>query len=177
MKEYLQLIGLGMVLVLVQGLVLESVSERFYPDLVLIFALAMGLRSGGGIGGLVLAFALGFLVDAGSSQSQPGLYALLRGTACALTRVFDRALYLRSGGPWALYVGAYVVLDGFLLAALLQLFATAGTTVSWDQILWRTPGVAILTALCASTVLRWLRRFDGVGGHETGWGLLSSRMS
>ena len=173
MKGYIQLIGLGLAMLLVQGLALESISERFYPDLVLIFALAMGLRAGG-VSGLVLAFGAGFLVDVGSAHSQPGLYALLRGTACALTRVFDRALYLRSGGPWALYAGAYVVLDGFLLGVLLQLFVPQAM-LSWDQILWRTPGVAVLTALCASPVLRWLRRLDPAGSHETGWGLLGSR--
>jgi len=174
-KEYVQLVGLGLALVVVQGLALESISERFYPDLVLIFALAMGLRTRG-IGGLVLAFGAGFLIDVSSAQSQPGLYALLRGTACAATRLFDHALYLRSGGPWVLYVGAYVVLDGILLGLLLHWFAPE-SVVSWSDVLGRTPFVAILTAACASPILRWLRRFDAVGGHETGWGLLGSRAS
>lgn len=172
MKGYAQLVAIGLALVVLQGLALESISERFYPDLVLIFALAMGLRARG-IGGLVLAFAIGFLVDV-TAQVQPGLYALLRGTACATTRLMDRALYLRSGGPWALYVGAYVVFDGIFMGVLLQLFARE-VAVAWDAILWRTPGVALLTALCAAPLLHWLRRFDSSASHETGWGLIGSR--
>ncbi len=174
MKGYFQLIGLGLAMVAVQGLVLESISESFYPDLVLVFALAMGLRTRG-ISGLLLAFGAGFLVDVGSAHAYPGLYALLRGTACAATRLFDRALYLRSGGPWVLYVGAYVFADGILLGLLLQIF-TPESAISFGEILWRTPFVALLTALCAAPILGWIRRFDSVGGHETGWGLLGSRV-
>ena len=67
------------------------------PDLILIFALAMGLR-GGGLQGLILAFGAGFVLDV-LSVSPLGLYALLCGTACAATRLFDKALYLRAAGP------------------------------------------------------------------------------
>jgi len=174
-KGYIQLVALGLGMVAVQGLVLESISESFYPDLVLVFALAMGLQTRG-ISGLFLAFAAGFLIDVGSAQAYPGLYALLRGTACAATRLFDRALYLRSGGPWVLYVGAYVFVDGMLLGLLLRVFAP-DVAIPFGQILWRTPLVAIMTALCAAPILGWIRRFDAVGGHETGWGLLGSRVS
>lgn len=176
MTELLKLIALGILMALMQGVAIEIaslLSFSAYPDLVLVFALAMGLRQPG-LGGLVLAFAAGFLIDAGASPSQPGLYALLRGTACALTHVFDRALYLRAGLPWALYVGAYVVVDGILLG-LVTHYLVDDAAVSWDAIIRRTPGIAVLTAICAAPLLGMFRRLDSGGGYETAWGLLGSR--
>ena len=79
----LRLIGLGLGLLLLHTLVtVLPVAAR--PDFVLVFTLALGLR-GGAIGGLVVAFGVGFSVDV-LSGSPLGLYALLRGTSCAATR-------------------------------------------------------------------------------------------
>jgi hypothetical protein len=169
-----RLLVIGLVIVLVQGVTVEILPELLVPDLVLVFALAMGLRSQG-LSGLVLAFGIGFLIDVGISPAQPGLYALLRGTACGLTRIFDRALYLRGGLPWALYVAGYVLLDGVLLGVVTHAWPSGGA-VSWDVIFRRTPGVALATAACAAPLLRLFRRLDGNGSNETGWGMLGSRI-
>jgi rod shape-determining protein MreD len=171
----LRLLAIAIGIALVQAIALQIFPERlFYPDLVLVFALAMGLRSQG-VSGLVLAFGIGFLVDIGITGGQPGLYALLRGTACGLTRIFDRALYLRGGLPWALYVAGYVLLDTILLGLLTNTWRTTGA-LEWGDILKRAPGVAVATALCAAPLLRLFRRLDPNGGNETGWGLLGSRI-
>jgi rod shape-determining protein MreD len=168
----LRLFALGVGVVLIHSVVSQILPELLYPDLVLVFALAMGLRSQG-LSGLILAFGMGFLVDV--TIGQPGLYAFLRGTACGLTRIFDRALYLRGGLPWALYVAGYVVLDAILLGVVTQAWPTT-LGLEWDVILRRTPGIALATALCAAPLLRLFRRLDATGGNETGWGLLGSRI-
>jgi rod shape-determining protein MreD len=171
----LRLVALGLGIALLQLIALQIFPSFLYPDLVLVFALAMGLRTQG-LGGLILSFAIGFLIDVGITPAQPGLYALLRGTACGLTRIFDRALYLRGGLPWALYVAGYVVLDSILLGVVTHAFSTTTGAISWDDILLRTPGVMIATAACAAPLLRLFRRLDATGGSETGWGLLGSRI-
>jgi len=170
----LRLVAIGLGIVLAQLIALQIFPIVLYPDLVLVFALAMGLRMQG-LSGLVLAFGIGLLIDVGIAPDQPGLYALLRGTACGLTRIFDRALYLRGGLPWALYVAGYVVVDAVLLGMVTHAWPTEGT-ISWEDILRRTPGVALSTAMCAAPLLRLFRRLDATGGSETGWGLLGSRI-
>jgi rod shape-determining protein MreD len=172
----LRLLAIAIGISLVQAIALQVFPEKyFYPDLVLVFALAMGLRSEG-VSGLVLAFGIGFLVDVGiTTGGQPGLYALLRGTACGLTRIFDRALYLRGGLPWALYVAGYVVLDSLLLGLVTNTWRTTGA-LEWADILKRTPGVALATAVFAAPLLRLFRRIDPTSGSDTGWGLLGSRI-
>jgi rod shape-determining protein MreD len=170
----LRLFAIAIGIALVQAIALQIFPEVLYPDLVLVFALAMGLRSQG-ISGLILAFGIGFLIDVSIASTQPGLYALLRGTACGLTRIFDRALYLRGGLPWALYVAGYVVLDSVLLGLVTNTWRTTGA-LEWADILKRTPGVALATAVFAAPLLRLFRRLDATGGSETGWGLLGSRI-
>lgn len=171
--EVLRLLALALGISLVQLVAQQIFPEMFYPDLVLVFALAMGLRSQG-LAGLILSFGIGFLIDVGVS-GQPGLYALLRGTACGLTRIFDRALYLRGGMPWVLYVAGYAVVDAILLGMVTNAWPTTGE-IDWTDILHRTPGIALATAACAGPLLRVFRRLDATGGSETGWGLLGSRI-
>lgn len=170
----LRLVALSLGIALLQLIAIQIFPKFLYPDLVLVFALAMGLRSQG-TSGLILAFAIGFLIDIGIAPAQPGLYALLRGTACGLTRIFDRALYLRGGLPWALYVAGYVVVDSVLFGIVTHAWPTVGP-VSWEDILRRTPGMALATAACAAPLLRVFRRLDATGGNETGWGMLGSRI-
>jgi hypothetical protein len=170
----LRLVAIGLGIALLQLVAMQLLPGFLYPDLVLVFALAMGLRSQG-TSGLILSFAIGFLIDIGIAPAQPGLYALLRGTACSLTRIFDRALYLRGGLPWALYVAGYVAIDAVLLGMVTNAWPTTGA-LKWNDILVRTPGVAIATAACAVPLLRVFRRLDATGGNETGWGMLGSRI-
>lgn len=173
MKSFLQLVGFGIALLVAQMVVLRLLPPTLCPDLILIFALAMGLRIGG-VTGLVLAFGIGFLVDA-TAEPAPGLNALLYGTACALTRLFDRALYLRAGGPWSLYVAGYVVLH-MVLRVLIEGTFTPEAAPTWTEAAWRIPGVSVVTALCAGPLLKVFRKLDPASGSETGWGLLHQRV-
>jgi rod shape-determining protein MreD len=165
----MRLLGVGLCLLLAQALS-WNLPEALRPDLILIFALAMGLRLRG-TGALLLAFAFGLAFDLGSG-ALPGLYAFLRGTACAATRLFDRALYLRAPLPWAIYVLAYCVLDAFLMGAVVRFFVPT-TTLTWDAILTRLPMMAILTALVAAPLLGVFRRLDPEASPQAAWGLLA----
>ena len=166
MKARLQLFGLGLALLLGQALVAAILPQGIRPDLVLVFVLAIGLRTAG-IGPLTLAFFFGFIVDV-QSTSPLGLYALLRGTACASTRLMDRALYLRAAMPWTLYVLAYAVVDNLLLGGLLRLLRPE-EALAWQTILLRIPGNAILTALVAVPLLGLMRRLGTDPEAESNW--------
>ncbi len=83
------------------------------------------------------------------SGAPQGLFALLCGTACAATRLFDKALYLRAAAPWATYVGVYVLANWVLLGVAQRLFAPAGAS-EWADLLVRAPGTALATALAAA---------------------------
>ena len=175
MKNIARLGGVGLALVLAQVLLSEVLPARARPDLVLVFALAMGLRSGG-TRGLFLAFALGFVADV-LSGSPLGLFALLRGTACALTRIFDRALYLRAPVPWTAYVAGYTLLDGCLLGLALRVFLPE-SALGWGTILSRLPGEIVLTALVAAPLLLLFLRLDvdtEPDGRRSGFGLIGTR--
>jgi hypothetical protein len=172
MRGYLQLAGLAIGLLVVHAVGQRLLPEAIAPDIMLIFAVAMGIRAGGS-GGLMLAFGAGLLIDMGLAGSQPGLFALLRGTACALTRVADGALYLRAGGPWALYAGCYVFVDAILLG-LVSRALMQETALAWGDMLWRMPGVALTTGLAAVPVLSLVRKLD-TESTDAVWGLVGSR--
>ena len=146
MSALLRLVGVGIALLLAQALarlVLPAVAQ---PDLVLVYALALGLR-GGGLQGLLLAFGAGFVEDV-LSGSPPGLFALLCGTACAATRLLDRALYLRAAGPWATYVGVYALLNFALCGFALRMFAPAAA-LPWDLLARARARLGAAHARCA----------------------------
>ncbi len=168
---FLKLLGLAVALLLGQSLVAEVLPVRTRPDLVLIFALAMGLRAAA-TQGLVLAFGMGFVFDV-LSGSPPGLYALLRGTAAAATRLLDRALYLRAALPWAIYVAGYAVFDWILLGGALRLFAP-DASLTWSELALRVPGSAILTTLIAAPLLAVFMRLDFDPEGESAWPTLGS---
>jgi rod shape-determining protein MreD len=157
-------------MLLCQVLMIAVLPAAVRPDLVLVFALAMGLRSHA-TSGLVWAFAAGFAVDA-LSGSPLGLYALLRGTAAAATRVFDKALYLRAPLPWAIYVLAWSIADAALLMGLLSLFDD-GSGLSWGTLAVRLPGSALLSALFAALLLGVFRRLDPDPAAEGSLGSLA----
>ena len=125
----------------------------------------MGL-GGRGPSGLLLAFAAGFVVDA-LSGSPPGLFALLRGTACALTRAVDHALYLRAPLPWALFVCGYAAFDAVALGICQRVFLEGGA-LPWTRILLELPGAALSTALLAAPLLALFLRLDVEPGRDTG---------
>jgi cell shape-determining protein MreD len=162
-----KLAGLGLAAVLLQALAQAIFPAWLRPDLVLVFALAVGMR--GGTGGLLLAFGSGFVVDA-LSGSPPGLFALLRGTACAVTRAADHALYLRAALPWALYVLGYCVFDAVALGLCHRFFLDGGSP-PWTLILTRLPGTALFTALVAGFLLPVFLRVDAEAGREQGLAL------
>lgn len=166
MIQTLKLVGLGLLLLLCQALAKELFHERIRPDPLLVYALAMGLRAGT-VSPLLLAFGFGFTMDV-LSGSPLGLFALLRGTACATTRLFDRALYLRATSPWTVYVLVYALVDGTLPGLILG-FVVPEAAPSWTSVLLRIPGSAIVTAILAGPVLSIVRRLGADTEGETSW--------
>ena len=171
MKERALLVAVGLALLLAQAVVQGVLPAAFRPDLVLVYALALGLRAGSSFG-LVLAFGAGFAVDA-LSGAPLGLFALLRGTACVATRLFDGALYLRAPGPWAIFVAAYAVADLALMGVCLHWFAPEAA-LPWADLVLRAPGTALASAIAAAPFLALFRRLDSEGGREGGLGLIAS---
>ncbi len=167
----MRLIGIGMVLLLAQALARAVLPTLAQPDLVLVYALALGLR-GGGVQGLLLAFGAGFVVDV-LSASPPGLFALLCGTGCAATRLLDRALYLRAAAPWAAYVGVYT-LANFALFGFAQRMFAPDTVIAWSDLLMRAPGAAVTTALCAAPLLAVFRRLLVEADRDGSWPVLAT---
>ncbi len=177
MKALAKLAAAGLALVLLQKVLLAAVlPAAALPDLVLVFALALGLRSSGSRG-LILAFALGLLVDV-FSGSPPGLFALLRGTACAATRAFDRALYLRAPAPWIAYVTGYTIADGLLMGLALRIILPE-SALGWWTVVSRLPGGLVANAIIAAPLLLLFLRLDGdaePGTRRDGLGLIGTRL-
>lgn len=169
MKIAAVVVGLGLVLLLAQALLIAALPAEIRPDLILIFALAMGLRAGSSYG-LLLAFAFGFAVDA-LSGAPLGLFALLRGSACAATHMLDGALYLRAPAPWAVFVAAYAVADILIMGLVLQWFAPEAA-LGWGSLAIRMPGIALSTALVAAALLPLFRRLDPEPGREGAFGFV-----
>jgi rod shape-determining protein MreD len=170
-KDRALLVALGLVLLLGQALLQGILPPWIRPDLLLVFALALGLRERATFG-LLLAFLAGFAVDA-LSGAPLGLFALLRGTACAATRALDGALYLRAPAPWAVFVAAYAAADLLLMGLCLYWFLP-GSTLPWTALLLRMPGVAFTSALVAPALFVLTRRLDSERAREGGMGLLVS---
>jgi cell shape-determining protein MreD len=168
MSRLARLAALGFALVILQALLISIFPVWMRPDLVLIFALAMGL-CGPGSSRLVLAFAFGAAVDV-LSAGPMGLFALLSGTACAVTRLVDNSLYLRASGPWASYVAAYVVFNALLLGLVQRLFVEA-SPLPWLEILLRIPGTAVMMALTSAPLLGLVLRLDAEPVHDSGFHL------
>ena len=166
MKPRAKLLGTALALLLAQQLSNLITPEWARPDLVLAFALALGLRERA-TEALVLAFVAGFAVDA-LSAAPLGLHALLRGTACVATRFADRALYLRAPLPWAIYACAYVVLDAALLVGLMRAFS-AEAGVALAAVALYVPGAALAMALVAAPLYLWMERIGGGLDAEAGW--------
>ena len=103
-----------------------------------------------------------------------GLYALLRGTSCAATRLFDRALYLRASLPWIIYAAGYAMVDLLLMGLTLRLMVPDGA-IPWTSLLLRAPLSALLTAALAVPVLWAVQRLDSESPGEKAWTALSSR--
>ncbi len=152
-----KLAGVGLGLVLLQVLLASVLPSAIRPDLVLVFALALGLRSGGTTG-LFLAFGLGFTVDV-LSGSPPGLFALLRGTACVATRALDHVLYLRAPGPWVAYVVGYTIVDALLMGLALNVFLPE-SALGWVTVLRRLPGQVVVMAIVAAPLLLLFLRLE-----------------
>lgn len=172
MKGLVRLVGIGLLLLLAQAITRAVLPTLAQPDLVLVYALALGLR-GGGVQGLLLAFGAGFVEDV-LSASPPGLFALLCGTACAATRLLDRALYLRAAAPWAGYVGVYTLANFVLFGATQRMFAPDGA-FAWSDLLVRAPGAAITTALCAAPLLHVFRRLLVEADRDGSWPVLAAQ--
>jgi rod shape-determining protein MreD len=168
-KERLQIVGLGVALLLLQQLANLVAPVWLRPDLVLAFALALGLRARA-TESLVLGFGIGYVVDV-LSAAPLGLHALLRGTACVGTRIFDRSLYLRAPLPWALFVFGYALADAVGVALVLR-FATTGAELPWLEVLLRAPGCALTTAIAAAPLLGLVLRISSDTGREEGLVLL-----
>ena len=172
MTGQLKLLGLGLGLLVLHALVTVVMPAGARPDLILVFALALGLRAAG-TQALVLSFFLGFCVDV-LSGSPFGLYAFLRGTACAATRLLDRALYLRAPLLWALYVACYALADALLMGLSLHVLVPEGT-IPWVTILLRVPVSALMSAVLSMPLLSLVQRVDAEAQGEGGWTSLTSR--
>jgi rod shape-determining protein MreD len=168
LKAQLKLLALGAACVVVQSLFMTLSERRMYPDLVLILALALGLRGSGTLP-LVMAFGFGFAIDVLSSSH--GLYALLRGSGCAFTRMASGALYLRASSPWALYVFGYVLLDQVLLGAITHGLKPE-VAPTWQDLLWPAPLMALLTSAVAWPLYPLIERLDSSGSYDQGWSTL-----
>jgi rod shape-determining protein MreD len=170
---HLKLLGLGVLLLLLHALGTSILPALARPDFVLIFVLTLGLRIGGGTGALALAFLMGFCVDV-LSGSPLGLYALLRGTACVVTRLVDRALYLRASLPWAIYVMAYAFVDAVLMSLTLRLLVPEGV-IPWGTVLLHVPLAGFITAILAVPLLSATQRLEAEVQGEGAWTSLSTR--
>jgi len=168
----LRLLALALLLLLAQQLIVALLPAWARPDLLLVFALALGLRARA-TESLILAFGVGFALDA-MSGAPAGLYALLRGTACAATRLVDRALFLRAALPWLLFAGVYAIVDGLLLGGLMRLFAPA-SALGWLDVVARQFGNAVATAVVALPVLYAVTRADGESDADGTVPLMGSR--
>lgn len=162
--------ALGLTLLLAQALVVTLLPPTARPDLVLIFAMAMGLRRGHETRALVLAFGIGFALDV-LNGNPPGLWALLRGTACVATRLFDQALYLRAPAPWGVYATGWALADWALQALVMHSFVP-DVPLPWSDVLRHAPLSAVATGLCAALLLGVFRRFDADAERDGSWGLL-----
>jgi rod shape-determining protein MreD len=167
----LRLLALGVALLAGQALVVRLLPEAFRPDLVLVFALAMGVRRNSATLALGLAFGFGFAFDV-LTGSPGGLYALLRGTACVATRALDRALYLRAPVPWGLYAAGWTLADWTLMALVLRILRPEALP-TWGEALLRAPGSALATALAAALLLGVFRRIEMAEERDTSWSVLS----
>jgi rod shape-determining protein MreD len=172
MSGLFRLLGIGLALLLAQAVTRIVLPKVAQPDLILVYALALGLR-GGGVQGLLLAFGAGFVEDV-LCGSPPGLFALLCGTACAATRLLDRALYLRAAAPWAAYVGVYTLANFALFGAAERMFAP-DSVIAWSELLVRAPGAAITTALCAAPLLHVFRRLLVEADRDGSWPSLATQ--
>jgi rod shape-determining protein MreD len=169
MSALLRFVGVALALLLAQQLAVVLLPGMARPDLPLAFALAMGLRARP-TEGLLLAFALGYAVDA-LSGAPPGLNALLAGTACAGTRLADRALYLRAVLPWTAWVVACAAASPLLVGAALASFSDVPPP--WLDLLLHAPGTAIATALCALPLQRILRQIEAGAEREAAGPLIA----
>ena len=167
MNGALRLTALGLGLLAFQALLAELLPASLRPDAVLVFAAALGLRRAGGLQCLLLAFGIGFAVDV-LSGSPPGLYALLRGTACAATRALSRAVYLHTPLSWALYCGAYALVDWVALGLLLRAIAPAAA-LPWQEFAPAALGSAALTVPVAGVLLGLFRRVAPDRGNAPDW--------
>jgi rod shape-determining protein MreD len=163
-------LALTLALLALQQFVASTFPEAFRPDLLLILALALGLRQAA-IGSLLGAFGLGFVVDL-LSGAPVGTYALLRGTACAATRLADRTLYLRAPLPWGVYSAVYQGVDFVLLGAVSGLLLPEAGG-DWGRLAAQTPGAMIATGLAAIPLAALLKRWGLVPAPGTGASLLS----
>jgi rod shape-determining protein MreD len=168
-KERLQIAGYAVAVLLLQELANLLSPTWARPDLVLAFALALGLRRRG-TESLLFAFGIGYAVDA-LSAAPLGLHALLRGTACAATRAFDRSLYLRAPLPWATFVLGYALVDALGVALVLRV-ASPEAELSWLEVVTRAPGGALLTAIAAAPLLGLVQRISSDAGRDEGRTLL-----
>jgi rod shape-determining protein MreD len=153
----LKLLLVAVTLLAIQQLMANALPEVFRPDLLLIFALALGLRAAA-VGPLLGAFALGFVVDL-LSGSPVGTYALLRGTACAATRLADRSLYLRAPLPWAIYSAVYQGID-FVLLWVITALLLPDAAGDWGRLAVQAPGAMLATGLAAIPLAALFQRWS-----------------
>jgi rod shape-determining protein MreD len=172
MRAGLRWIALALALTLAQQLAVAVLPELFRPDLVLVLALVMGLRARA-LEGLLFAFGIGYALDA-FSGAPLGLHALLFGTACAVTRALDRALYLRAPLPWGVYSAGYAALNALLMGAVLDNFGVQ-PPVPWGAILMRLPGTALCTGLLAVPLYSLFRLVEADAERDSGWASLDPR--
>jgi len=169
-KTAAKLLALGAILVLAQVFLRSSLPSALSPDLVLIFAAAMGLRTSGTLG-LWVACGAGLMVDVLSS-SPAGLFAVVCATACAVTRALDGALYVRAPAPWAAYMAAMTVASIVLMGLCLSWFRPEAAS-SWGELLVKVPGRAITTGIAGGMLLPILLLADADPSRDPGLGLIA----
>ena len=111
---------LGLVIISVQSTILHNFQySAVTPDLTLIFVIYLGIFYGQ-IGGILLSFFLGYMLDI-VSGSPFGVYTLLRIVIFILTKQATKNFYFGGILPQLSFVFLLSILDGILLVLVLYL--------------------------------------------------------
>lgn len=171
MKPVLVILVLGALAPMIQGVAGAVIPARFFPDLALLFTLALGLCWRGTGGGLLLAASLGYLTDL-LSGALLGQHVLLRVLAFGAARLGARQLNLRGPLPLASFAFGLTLANALALGGLTEFFSSGlGGGLAAPADLWSQ---ALINAVCAPFAVRgmeWL--LARLSPDESGRRLLS----
>ena len=150
MRPALAWCGVGLLLIVLEGVLTHGLSARYVPDFSLLATIAAALAFPPGRG-MILAVVFGLGTDM-LSGSLLGQVALLRLLEFGLARSLAGQLDLRRGVPAAVFAATLVVIDSLGLVGLSRLFL-GEFPVAWSELAGLAPR-ALLTGAFAPFVLR-----------------------